>query len=276
MKATANSDLVITTQDDGMGNDVPLLHFPVGIVKATESKDVKYDTAAPSGAERKAASIDTATGEVVETTEKQRGIRIGDKFHAIPEDEIKAIDEATKLVDMRVEKAIPFDEVPFDRATGMYYLQVPTKSGAHRVYHLIYRALLPQKGKAKADKQRLALRVKFMIRTRQKLGIIYADADRGVLVMNTLAYAEEIREPDETLVAHLQAEVEQEQVAKARTLLVSLTELDPPEPVDDAIALKQELMEKAATGEAIEFTPTPTAEKVDTDNISALLDASLA
>lgn len=276
MKATASSDLVITTShDEATGTDVPLLHFPVQIVKATESRDVKYDTAAPSGGESKAAAIDSATGEVYDTKERQRGIRSGDQFKAIPEEEIKAIEEATALVDMRVEKAMPYDAVPFERTTGLYYLQVPAKSGAHKVYNLIYRALLPQKGKTKADKQQLALRVKFMIRSRQKLGVIYADADKGILVMNVLSYAEEVREPDEALLAHQVAQVEAEQVAKARKVLVALTELTPPEPVDDAIALKRELVEKAANGEAIEVAPTPKVEKVEADSLSALLDASL-
>lgn len=273
MKAVKNDDLVITTKDDGLGDQVPLLHFPIGIVKATETKDVKWDTAAPSGASGKQQYRDEATGEVFEKAEIKRGVRVGDVFHEVDPEAIKAVDQITTLADMRVETAMPFDEVDFSRGTGLYFLQAA--KGTHKVYHLIYRALLPQAKGKKADKQRLAMRVKFSIRTRQKLGIIYADPQREVLMMTVLAYAEEVREPDEALLAHKAAQVEQVQIDKARKLITGLIGKDESEPVDEAIALKQELMEQAATGEAIEYTPIPESETVSSDNLEALLDASL-
>jgi non-homologous end joining protein Ku len=276
MRATSKDDLVITTKDDGLGHEVPLLHFPVDLVKATGSVDVKYDGAAPSGGEYETRYVDTATGETFEYAERQQGVRLGEAFKPIDPEAIKAIDEATTLVDMRVETAMPYESVPFERATGMYYLQVPPKSGAHKVYRLIYLALLPQKGKTKADKQRLALRVKFSIRKRQKIGVIYADPERECLVLNTLTFAAELREPDEAVLAHKAAQVEQPQVEKARQVLVGLIDKDTTEPEDDAIELKRELVEQAAAGEAIEVPVTPTAEAVDSDNLTELLEASLA
>lgn len=274
MRATKNDDLVITTKDDGLGNQVPL-HFPVQLVKATEDKNVKWDTAAPSGGESKVKNFDGSTGETFEREETLKGVRIGDTFHEVPKESIDAIDKMTTLTDMRVETVMPYEDVDFSRATDLYYLQVPPKSGAHKVYHLIYRALLPQKGKTKADKQRLSMRVKFSIRSRQKAGVIYADAEREVLVMNVLAYADTIRQPDEALLAHKAAQVEQAQIDKARELLVSMVGKDTNEPFDEAIALKQELMEKAFEGEGIEAPAVPEAEAVPTDNLDALLDASL-
>lgn len=279
MKGT-NNDLVITTSfDEATGTDVPLLHFPVQIAKATGSVDVKYDSAAPSGAEYETQYVDPATGEIFEYAERQRGVRVGDTFKPIPDEKITSIDEATKLVDMRVEKAVAYDDIPFERATGLYYLQVPAKSGAHKVYNLIYRALLPQKGKTKADKQRLALRVKFTARSRQKLGVVYADAEKGCLVMNTLTFAAEVREPDEAVLAHQAAQVEQGQVEKARKVVVNLLAVDAGDwsaPTDDAIEQKRELVEQAAAGKAIEVPPTPTVDAVESDKVADLLEASLA
>jgi non-homologous end joining protein Ku len=279
MKGT-NNDLVITTSfDAATETDVPLLHFPVQICKATGSVDVKYDGAAPSGAEYETQYVDKATGEVFDYAERQRGVRVGDQFKPIPEEQIEAIEEATKLVDMRVERAVPYEDIPFERATGLYYLQVPAKSGAHKVYNLIYRALLPQKGKTKADKQRLALRVKFTARSRQKLGVVYADAEKGCLVLNTLTFAAEVREPDEAVLAHQVAQVEQPQVEKARKVVLTLMEVDAGDwdaPIDAAIDRKRELVEQAAAGEAIEVPVTATADAVQSDKVADVLEASLA
>jgi non-homologous end joining protein Ku len=272
-----NNDLVITTvHDEATDTDVPLLHFPVQICKATGSVDAKYDLAAPSGAEYETKYLDPATGEFFESAERKHGVRAGDAFKEIPADSIKAIDEKTKLVDMRVETAMRYEDIEFERATGMYYLQVPAKSGAHKVYRLIYLALLPQKGKTKAQKQRLALRVKFTSRSRQKVGVVYADPQKECLVLNTLAFAAEVRQPDEAVLAHKAAQVEEAQVGKARQVIESLIDLNTEEPEDDALALKRDLIEQAAAGEAIEAPVVPVTETVETDNLAAVLDASLA
>ena len=290
MRGTHN-DLVITTAfDAATETEAPLLHFPVQIAKATDdTAEVRFDIAAPSGAERKQVFKDTATDELIEPDEKPlKGVRTADGFVEIPEDQIEAIEAETKLVDMRVEKTTPYDEVPFDRATALYFLQVPAKSGAHKVYNLIYQALLPQKKGKKADKERLALRVKFAVRSRQKLGVVYADPERECLMLNTLTYGANIRHPDEAILAHKAAQVEQEQIDKARKVLVALkTPINPATgelrevgdwdaPSDELIARKRELMEQAAAGEKIEVKPTAKAETVATDKVSDLLDASLA
>lgn len=293
MRGTHN-DLVITTaHDEATGTDAPLLHFPVKICKATDddAKDVKFDIAAPSGAERKQTFKDTATDQEIDTEVEPplKGIRTPDGFVEIPADQIDAIEEESKLVDMRVEKAEPLSSVPFDRAVGLYYLEVPTKSGAHKVYHLIYQALLPQKKGKKADKEALALRVKFTAPKRQKLGVVWADPERECLVLNVLAFGKTVRQPDEAVLAHKAVQVEQVQIDKARKVLVALKTPvnqatgevkdvgDWDTPYDELIEKKRELMEQAAAGEKIAVkTPTKKADTVQADAVSDLLDASLA
>lgn len=289
MRGTHN-DLVITTSfDEATETEVPLLHFPIQICKATGDTDVKYDGAAPSGAEYETQYVDTATGEVFDYADRKRGIRSGDGFIEIPEESIEAIDQETTLVDMRVERTVPYEEVPFERATGFYYLQVPSKTGAHKVYKLIYEALLPRKKKgSKKARPALALRVKFSARKRQKLGVVYADAERQCLVMNVLTFAADMREPDEAILAHLAAQVEEEQIDKARSVLEALAEpVDPATkkprevggwdmPHDEAIDKKRELVEQAAAGESIEVSPVAKVSTVQADQVSDLLDASLA
>lgn len=286
-----HNDLVITTAfDEATDSEKALLHFPVQICKATDdAAEVRFDIAAPSGAERKQLFKDTVTDEIIEPDEAPlKGVRTADGFVEIPQEQIEAIEAETKLVDMRVEKTEPFDQVPFDRATALYFLQVPAKSGAHKVYNLIYQALLPQKKGKKADKERLALRVKFCVKSRQKLGVVYADPERECLMLNTLTYGANVRKPDEAILAHNVAQVEQEQIDKARKVLVALkTPINPATgelrevgdwdtPSDELVARKRELMELAAAGETIEVKPVPKAETLATDKVSDLLDASLA
>lgn len=290
MRGTHN-DLVITTSfDEATDTEVPLLHFPVQICKATDDQaEVRFDVAAPSGAERQQVYKDTATNEEIDSeTKPLRGVRTTDGFVEIPQEQIDAIEEEAKLVDMRVEKTEPYDSVPFDRAIGLYFLQVPQKSGAHKVYNLIYNALLPQKKGKKEDKERLALRVKFSVRKLQKLGVIYADPDRECLMLNVLTFGANLRQPDEAILAHKAVQVEQEQIDKARKVLVALKQPINPAtgelreagdwdtPYDELIIRRRELMEQAAAGEKIEVTPISTAETVSSDKVSDLLDASLA
>lgn len=288
-----NNDLVITTAfDQATDSETPLLHFPVKICKATDSdaKDVTFDIAAPSGAEREQTFKDTATGKEIDTDVEppMKGIRTPDGFVEIPQDQIEAIEEESKLVDMRVEKTEPLASVPFDRAVGLYYLEVPAKSGAHKVYNLIYNALLAQKKGKKADKEALALRVKFTAPKRQKLGVVWADPERECLVLNVLAFGQTVRKPDEAILAHKAAIVEQGQIDKARKVLVALQNPVNPAtgevrdagdwdtPYDELVEKKRELMEQAAAGEKIEVKPTKEAETVKADSVSDLLDASLA
>jgi DNA end-binding protein Ku len=259
MKATANTILAV--------ND--LIKIPVGVCKGTESKDVKLDRGAPSGAPLKRIEVDSVTGEAVELSEIQHGLRIGDDFHPIPKEALKQIDEATKLEEMRVTGSMPVEEIPFDRVTGFYYIQSPTKGGTHQAYRLVYEALLEDE---------TALTTKWTARSRQKLAVIYADGSRGCLVMNTLDFASNVRQADDALLAPQASKVEQAQVDLAREVIADMSSgVDALETeVDEAIALKQQLVDDAAAGKAITVEPTSVAATAANADLTALLEASLA
>lgn len=274
-----------TTYNEATGETQPLFSFPVQVCKATSSVDVKLDSATASGSTYSQVYRDDATGEIIEERKDLvKGIREGEGFKAIPAESLKAIDEQTKLPDMRVEKAVPLAEVPFERATGFYFLQSPPKGGAHKAYRLTYEALAA-KGKKHPAR---ALRVKFTSRTRQKLAAVYADTDRKCLVAVTLTFAADMREPDEAVLAPQKVEVEEKQVEMARTVIAALENpVDPKTkqpvdagdwntPVDDAIEQKRELVEQAVAGKTIEAPTTPVAETVEADGIEALLEESIA
>lgn len=267
---------VTTTTDEATGAEVPLFAFPVQICKATGSQDVKFDRATPSGAPYEVVYRDSITGSLHTSDELVRGVRTGDSFTVIPEDQIAAIDEAVSMDDIRVLRSDDLANVPFDRATGFYFLQAPAKGGSHTAYRLTYEALRPQapKGRAKTGKAAKALMVKFTSRTRQKLGAVYADEQRRCLVLVALTFAHDLREPDELVLAPQQAEIEQKQVDMARKVIDGLNgEVDWNDPSDEAIERKRELVEQAvAQGADFEVPVAPKAE-AETTSADALADA---
>lgn len=267
-----NANLVITTtKDEVTGEDKPLFAFPVQICKATSSQDVKFDRAAPSGAAYETCYKDTATGELVAYGDLIRGIRTGESFQQIPDESIKAIDEALASKEIVVERSVNLSDVPFERATGAAYLQVPAKANSAKFYRLVYEALI-------AGKTPKALRVKYVARTRQKLGVIYADTNAKCLVLVTLTFAADVREPDEQILSPQKVEVEKPMVTKLRKVIDSLDTDDAGDwsaPVDEAIEQRKALVDAALAGEGIEVEPKAEAEVIEADELDALLDKTL-
>jgi non-homologous end joining protein Ku len=272
-----NAVLAVTTTKDPMtGERKPLFAFPVQIVKAVETKEVKFDIAAPSGAARKQLYADSVTGEIIENADCLHGIRVGDAFKAIDEDAIAAINAATKIDTMIVSGTIDYNAIPFDRATDLFYIQSPAKGGSAKSYKLLYEALREvPKGAAKRPAK--ALVTKRTVRSKQQLLVIYADEDRQVLAATALRFAASVREPDELLLAPQIAQIEQAQIDMARTVLDGLGDGADAlaRETDEAQALKADLIEQALAGETLDI-PTPIAETSKTDDLSALLEQSLA
>ena len=279
-------NLIVTTTVDETGEERPLFAFPVQVCKATGSSDVRFDRATPSGAEYDTVYRDQVTGEIVTNAEMVKGVRTGDSFQVVPDEQIKAINEALASTEMRALRSVPLDGVPMERATGFYYIQVPeVKKGkgaspsAVKSYRLTYEALLPRakKGK-KAARPAKALVVKFVSTSRQKLAVIYADPKAECLVLVTLTFAADVREPDEQVKSHLAAEVDQGMVDKACEVIDALDDDgrgDFSDPVDEAIEKREALVEAALAGEAIDVPTPELTPSTDADDLLAALDASI-
>lgn len=281
MRAFQNSVLTVTTKlDEVTGEEKPLFAFDVGLVAASDSAEARPELATPHGSTYTVQYRDDVTGEVFAKDDLVHGVRTGDSFSVVSEDDLAAINEATKLPDIRVERSVPLSEVPFDRVNGKYFLQVPSKSGGHLAYRLTYEALLEQapKGKAKA-RPALAFRVRYTSRSRQKTGIVYADPEAQALVLLTLTFAAKLRSPDEAVLAPQAVEVEAAKVAKARKVFEGLDVAargDFDSPVDEAVEQKRELVESVAGGEAVPVADTPLVEVTKADALEDALEASLA
>ena len=271
-----NHLLALTTGIDEVTGDVkPLFAFPIQVCKATDDGgEVKFENAAPSGGTYKTAYVDESTGEMFEYADRKRGIRVGEDFHEVDADAIKAIDDATKLTTMYALGRVDRDEALAkyaDRITGVHFIQSPAKGGSPKAYRLTYEALIG-KGKAKAQ----AIVTKRTARSRQKLALIYADETRGCLMLVEVQFAAKMREADAQILAPQTAEVEAAQVKMARDVIGKMPEgtvaLD--SEVDEALALRQDLIEAAVAGKAIPATPK--AATSGEDDLTAALTASLS
>jgi non-homologous end joining protein Ku len=277
-----NHLLALTTTVDEISGDVkPLFAFPVQVCKATDDGgDVKFENAAPSGAEIELRRIDTATGEVFEYEDRLRGVQVGDEFRPINAEAIDAIDDATKIKTMVALGQIDLDaamERYAGRVCGKYFLQSPAKGGSAKAYRLTYEALREKKQGRKIVQPAKAIVTKRTARSRQQLALIYADEADQCLVMLRIAFAAQVREPDAQVLAPQTAEVDEAQIDKARQVIASLGDGSPvlDAEVDEAIALRAELVQKAIDGEAI-VAPKKVAETVENDDLMDALEASLA
>lgn len=220
-----------------------LLQIPVGIVPATGSQDVRFDTAFPDGTPRMQQYVhpanerellvppgedDAATivegplGDLLselETvvvpeviTEAVKGVRIGDVFRVVPPSELEYADAATHLESVDLLEFVDYRRVPTDRLTGFFYVQ--PDPGFAKSLRVIIDAM-------RAEKK--AMLVKFTVRKRQRLGVIRAREDtpgKWVLVLNGVAFAADVRKPDERVLEPAMVEaVEERAVAAARSII---------------------------------------------------------
>lgn len=277
-----NHILALTTEVDEITGEVkPLFAFPVQVCKATDDGgEVKFENAAPSGSTYSTQYVDDATGEVFEYANRKRGIRIGDEFHEIDADAIAAIDDATKINTMVAIGKIDLDEALTkyaDRVSGVHFLQSPAKNGSPKAYRLTYEALRKAKKGNKVIQKAQAIITKRTARSRQKLALIYADEIRGCLVMLELSFAAKMREPDEQVLIPQTVEVAAEQIEMARTVIGKMPEgaVAIETETDEALALRQELVDAAIAGEAVS-APAKIADKATEDDaLAAALAASI-
>jgi non-homologous end joining protein Ku len=282
MKATSTHLLAVTTEIDPVTGDAkPLFAFPVQVCAASDDKEIRLDVAAPSGMARKQQYIDPATGEVVDDADCLRGVRLSKtEFKAIPKGEIEKINEATKLGTLTVTGSMNLADVPFERQMNASYLQVPPLSSP-KAYRLVYESLIELRTASGKTVVRPAKAItgKRTVTTRQKPCVIWADEERECLMLSDLKFAASVREPDEQILAPLQVEVDGAMIDSARQVIDALGDglqaLNTCE--DDAIKLRQKLIDQALAGEtitAVETVATPDPQIVA--NLEDLLARSLA
>ncbi|MCW2964764.1 MAG: end-binding protein Ku [Actinomycetia bacterium] len=220
-----------------------LVSVPVRMYTATESKELKFHfldkrDLAPIGYDK----VNKETGESVAADDIVRGFEVDKgRFVELTEADIDRLDvELTHSID--ICDFVSIDEIDPLYFRKAYYL-LP-QDGAEKPYRLLVRAL--------EETGRVAI-AKVVIRNKQHLAAIRPVND--TLVLETMYYADEVRQPEEAPKPQVRAP----EVEMAKTLIENLAAKWDPERYQDRYRTELlDLLQKKAEGEPL---PEPQAEK---------------
>ncbi len=236
-----------------------LVSVPVRMYSATESKELKFhflhkDDLSPIGYDK----VRKDTGEHVDPDDIVRGFEIEKgRFVELSEEDLDRLDiELTHSIDIcdfvDIEE---IDPIYFRKA---YYL-LP-RDGAEKPYRLLLRAL-DESGKVGI--------AKVVIRKKQHLAALRPW--NGVILLETMYFADEIRKPESV---DSGGKLRSAEVEMARSLVDNLSDSFDPEKYDDTYRkeLLDLLREKAETGEISAPDEEPEEAEV-VDLMSALRES---
>src|SRR5215204_3501105 len=191
-----------------------LVSVPVRMFTATESKELRFhflhkDDLAPIGYDK----VRKDTGEHVDPDEVIRGFEVEKgQFVPLEEEDLDRLDiELTKAID--ICDFVDLDEIDPIYFRKAYYLM--PEDGAEKPYLLMVRAL-EETGKVGI--------AKVVIRNKQHLACLRTVDDR--LVLETMYYADEVRQPEKV---KIKGEIRAAEVDMAKTLIENLSEPFEPE-----------------------------------------------
>ncbi len=203
-----------------------LVSVPVRMVGATESKEIRFRfldkrDLAPIGYDK----VRRDTGEHVDSEDVIRGFEV-EKGQYVPLE-----DEDLDRLDIELTKTIEIcDFVDLDEIDPIYfrkaYYLLP-QEGGEKPYRLLVRAL-DETGKVGV--------AKVVIRNKQHLAAVRPY--EGILVLETMYYADEVRKPEKI---DGKAQLRKPEVEMAKSLVENLSESFDPEKYDDTY--RKELLE---------------------------------
>lgn len=227
-----------------------LVTVPVRMFSATESQELRFHFVdrrdlMPVGYDK----VRNDTGEHVDPDEIVRAFEVEKgRYVPIEPDDLDRLDvELTHAVDI-------CDFVALDEIDPIYFRQayyLAPQDGAEKPYRLLARAL--------EETGRVGI-AKVVIRNKQHLSCLRTFRD--VLVLETMYYADEVRDPGE--LAPPEAELREPEVEMAKSLVENLTaEFDPAKYDDRYRQELLELIQAKADGRPLPEREEPEAEVVD-------------
>lgn len=246
-----------------------MLVIPVAIARATRDA-AKVDRAVKVGSEYRAirqVEVDAVTNEPIDTSDIAYGWRDGDgTFLALDRAELDRAREDAKLDHIAIDCFVPAAKLDPTLVRGAYYLM------PQRRFPQVTKAM-----KMLAEAMRLEKRVavaKLCLRDRQARCVI---APRGdTLMLYTMAWAEQLVEPDADVLAHATEKVTKAELTMAREL-VRATAADGEsfdEMRDDMIVAVEKLSETGVR--AAVATGATTAQVTKAADLLEALEASLS
>jgi len=236
-----------------------LVSVPVRMYSATESKELKFhflhkEDLAPIGYDK----VRRDTGEHVDPDDIVRGFEIEKgRFVELTEEDLDRLDiELTHSID--ICDFVNIDEIDPIYFRKAYYL-LP-QDGAEKPYRLLLRAL---------DESGKVAIAKVVIRKKQHLAALRPW--NGVILLETMYFADEIRKPESVDAG---GKLRSAEVEMARSLVDNLSDSFDPKKYDDTYRkeLLDLLREKAETGEISAPAEEPEEAEV-VDLMSALRES---
>ncbi|GAB3348720.1 non-homologous end joining protein Ku [Amycolatopsis echigonensis] len=236
-----------------------LVNVPVRMYKAVEDHAVHFTQFQRGTRDRiRYRRVNERTGDEVPYDDIVRGREVGgDEYVLVEQEELDEIAPGRSR-SLEVESFVDLAEVDpmyFDRA----YWLAPAKEEAQRPYVLLLDAL------ASRDKAAVA---KFVFHGREHLAL--ARAGDGVIVLNTLHYAAEMRDADDVPQLPAKAKTNQKELDLAVKLIDAMSEPWKPEEFRDTYRERvEELIEAKRAGNTV----TPASEPEEPTKVVDLMEA---
>jgi len=240
-----------------------LVNVPVKVYSATEDHDIKFHQVhAKDNGRIRYKRVCEVCGEVVEFRDIAKSFESEDGQTVIITDEDIATLPEERSREIEVVEFVPAEQIDplmYDRS---YFLEPDSKSS--KSYVLLAQTL--------AQTDRVAI-VHFSLRNKTRLAALRVKdfGKRNVMIVHTLLWPDEIRDPDFP-VLDKEVEIKKAELTMASQVVDSMTEDFQPEQFHDTYREQmEELIEaKIAGGEA--FTTEETATELDaTEDVSDLL-----
>ena len=240
-----------------------LVNVPVRLFSATENHDVQFrQVHEKDGGRIKYQRVCSIDGEEVPYSDIAKGYETADGQMVVLSDEDMKTLPSRSSKEISIEKFVPADQIDpllFDRS---YYLE-PDKTGL-KPYVLLRDAL------EKAD--RMAV-VTVSIRTRMTLAVLRVR--EGVIVLQTLLWADEVRQPEFEFLSE-DTQATDKELAMAASLVDSLAgDYEPDEFEDDYSEAVEALVASKIEGGELKEAPTAPAEETEVVDLLAALQRSV-
>lgn len=240
-----------------------LVNVPVRLYAATENHDVQFrQVHRTDGGRIKYQRICSIDGEQVSYDDIAKGYETEDGDMVILTDEDFAELPTRSSREIAVEKFVPADQIDPMLLDKCYYLE-PDKAAA-KPYVLLRDAL--------ESEQRMAL-VTVSIRTRMTMAVLRVR--EGVIVMQTMLWPDEVRNPDFASLGEDQQATEKE-LAMAQLLVEQLAgDYEPDDYEDDYATALQALVTAKVEGGEVKDLPKPAQESGEVVDLLAALAKSV-
>ncbi|HWH35249.1 MAG TPA: Ku protein [Acidimicrobiales bacterium] len=245
-----------------------LVNVPVKLFSATEAKDVSFHQFQEGTGQRiRYKRVAEESGEEVDYNQIVKGYEIDKGRHVmVSPEELESVEPGVTRT-IEIEDFVDLHQIDPVFYEKTYYLAPAKGAGADKSYALLLRAM------EGADKVAIA---RFVLRTKQYLAAIRAS--QGVLVLETLFFADEVRDPRTDIddVPGEELELSERELRIASQLIESLSSDWEPERYHDTYRERVlELIERKAEGDEI-VVERPAAEGGEVVDLMAALEASVA